>query len=177
MKHLSRRRFVYVVAAVSPALLAPGRSHAAVPRVLRFSHLHTGERLDVEYWSGSGYRPDALAAVDRLLRDFRTGQVGAIDPRLLDLLHALSRLTGARAAFEVISGYRSAHTNEALRRRGGGGVATRSLHVEGRAIDIRLPGVALASLRDAALSLELGGVGHYPQSNFVHVDTGRVRRW
>ena len=178
MKTLSRRRFVHIVAAASPALVASGTSAAAAaPRALRFSHLHTGERLDVEYWSGSLYRPDAIAAVNRLLRDFRTGDVGAIDPRLLDLLHALSRLTGVPGPFEVISGYRSARTNEELRTRGGGGVASRSLHMDGRAIDIRLPSVALSRLRDAALALELGGVGHYPESNFVHVDTGRVRRW
>jgi uncharacterized protein YcbK (DUF882 family) len=175
-----RRRLLRTAFAVaSPLFAVPLHTQAqgGAPRVLQFDHLHTGERLGVEYWSDGAYRPDALAAVNRLLRDFRTGTVGAIDTRLLDLLHALARLTGGRRPFEVISGFRSAETNEALRRNGGGGVARGSLHLEGRAIDIRIADVPLATLRDAALALRSGGVGHYPRSNFVHVDTGRVRRW
>lgn len=184
MHPVRRRRFLQTALLAAPPLVAgvPRRALASsdAPRVLQFSHLHTGERLGVEYWSRGSYLPDALAAVNRLLRDFRTGAVGSIDAGLLDLLHALAGLTGLRGSsrpFEVISGFRSAQTNQALRRAGGGGVASRSLHLEGRAIDIRIPGVPLAGLRDAALALARGGVGHYPASNFVHVDTGRVRRW
>lgn len=173
------RRLFLASLAAAPLASAPGRAHAAgVSRALQFAHLHTGERLEVEYFSAGRYVPDALAAVNRLLRDFRSGEVGAIDPALLDLLHALSNATGSARPFEVISGYRSAATNDLLRSRSAhSGVASASLHLSGRAIDIRLADIALAGLRDAALGLALGGVGFYPGSNFVHVDTGRVRRW
>ena len=100
-----------------------------------------------------------------------------MDPGLLDQLRSLQRLLAADGTIEVISGFRSAETNERLRRRGGGGVASRSLHLQGRALDLRMEGVPLARLRDAALELQAGGVGFYPESNFVHIDTGRVRRW
>lgn len=156
----------------------PGAALALpTPRVLTFAHLHTAERLQVEYSDGVRYLPDALAAVNRLLRDFRTGDVHEIDPKLLDLLHGLHTAAGSTRPFEIISGYRSPRTNAMLRHTGGGGVASGSLHMRGQAIDIRLPDVPLASLRDAALALARGGVGYYPTSNFVHVDTGRVRRW
>lgn len=145
-------------------------------RSLRFSHLHTGERLSVEYFSGGEYLPDALRAVNQLLRDFRTGEVHAIDPGLLDLLHGLTDVTGCQQPFEVISGYRSPATNRTLRSRSEG-VAARSLHMQGQAIDIRVADVSLPRLRDAALTAGRGGVGYYPASNFVHVDTGRVRAW
>jgi uncharacterized protein YcbK (DUF882 family) len=153
------------------------RAQGASLRTLAFRHTHTGESLAVAYASGDSYLPAALAQVNWFLRDFRNGESRAIDPQLLDQLHALSALTGSRSPFEVISGYRSPATNEALRRHGGGGVATQSLHLEGRAIDIRLADVPLADVRDAALSLRAGGVGYYAQSQFVHLDTGRVRRW
>lgn len=172
MTALTRRRFVAALAA-SP-LLAHGR--AAEPRVLRFSHLHTGERLEVEYFSAGRYLDDALTEVNHLLRDFRSGDVGRIDPALLDLLHALRTKTGSERLFEIISGYRSPATNRMLHERSSG-VATKSLHMSGQAIDIRVAGLPLPSLRDAALALGRGGVGFYPGSNFVHVDTGRVRAW
>ncbi len=172
MPALSRRHFVAALAAV-PAL---ARARSAEPRVLAFSHLHTGERLEVEYFGNGRYLPDALDAVNRLLRDFRTGDVGTMDPALLDLLHALRTRTGSRQPYQIISGYRSPATNRMLHERSSG-VATQSLHMSGRAIDIRVADVPLAGLRDAALSLQRGGVGCYPGSNFVHVDTGRVRAW
>lgn len=179
---MQRRLFLSTVVATAAAL--PGLSRAALgtstvpsaPRVLRFSHLHTGERLSVEYTQGGAYLPDALAAVNHLLRDFRNGAVGAIDPALLDLLHTLGETTGTRQPFEIISGYRSPATNAMLHARSNG-VATQSLHMRGQAIDIRLADVPLAALRDAARGLGRGGVGYYPGSNFVHVDTGRVRTW
>jgi uncharacterized protein YcbK (DUF882 family) len=173
MTDASRRRLVCTLAAAA----LPGRALAlSAPRELRFEHLHTGERLDVAYFAGGAYVAQALAAVNRLLRDYRTGEVAPIDPALLDLLHALAGATGSAQPFQVISAYRSAATNEALRRRSDG-VASASLHLSGRAIDIRLRGVALRDLRDAAASLHRGGVGYYPRSDFVHVDTGRVRTW
>lgn len=177
MNHPSRRRFVAALAAFAPLTLPARAAFAAAPsRALGLRHLHTGEHLDVEYFAGGRYLPDALAAVDRLLRDFRSGEVAAIDPALLDLLHALAMTTGAQGPFEVISGFRSPATNEMLRHRSSG-VASGSLHMLGQAIDIRVAGVPLAGLRNAALSLRAGGVGFYPASDFVHVDTGRVRAW
>jgi uncharacterized protein YcbK (DUF882 family) len=174
-----RRRSLGIAAAliVAPFVAVPRRVAASGPRTLAFRHTHTGETLTVAYANGDAYAAAALARIDWLLRDFRTGESKAIDPQLLDQLHALSVATGTTAPFEVISGYRSPATNVALQQRGGGGVATHSLHLEGRAIDVRLPDVSLTDLRDAALSLRAGGVGYYAQSQFVHVDTGRVRRW
>lgn len=175
---ISRRQFGITLAACMPAIAVAGRVEAAVtgPRELRFLHTHTGERLAVEYAGLDGYLPDALATVNHFLRDFRTGDVHDIDPSLLDLLHRLTTLTGSNRPFEVISGYRSPATNAQLRLRSEG-VASSSLHMVGQAIDIRLGDVPLAALRSAALSARGGGVGYYPSSNFVHVDTGRVRFW
>jgi len=174
----SRRRFIATVAAAAPMLFVPKILFAetGAPRTLNFLHTHTSERLAVEYFSGGQYLPDALTEVNRFLRDFRTGDVHAIDPGLLDLLHQLAGTTGSSRPFQVISGYRSPVTNAMLRAHSEG-VASGSLHMQGQAIDIRLPDVPLARLHAGALSLKRGGVGYYPSSNFVHVDTGRVRRW
>ena len=173
----SRRHFIAHMATAGLGLLVPGAASAALPesRVLRFAHLHTGERLEVEYFTG-GYLQDALQSVNHVLRDFRTGEVHPIQPALLDLLHRLSTLTGTARPFEVISGFRSPATNQMLRQRSEG-VAAGSLHMVGQAIDIRLADVPLDRLRQTALAVKGGGVGYYPASNFVHVDTGRVRRW
>lgn len=175
---ISRRRFVGVMAAAVPVL---GRSRALLARsegtrALAFVHTHTGERLAVDYFSGGSYPHDALAAVNHFLRDFRTGEIHTIDPGLLDLLHGLADRTETTRPFEVISGYRSSATNERLRHRSEG-VAASSLHMVGQAIDIRLADVPLEKLQHAALSVRRGGVGYYPKSDFVHVDTGRVRTW
>lgn len=172
MSLLNRRRFVTTLAALPVA----ARARSEPPRVLAFSHLHTGERLEVEYFAAGSYVPDALGAVNHLLRDFRSGDVGSIDPALLDLLHGLRERTGTQRPFQIISGYRSPATNRMLHERSSG-VATKSLHMSGQAIDIRLADVPLATLRDTALTLGRGGVGFYPGSDFVHVDTGRVRAW
>lgn len=163
----------------APALALPGAAAAASRpdfRALHFRHLHTGEKLAVEYVSAGRYVPDALASIDHLLRDFRTSDVHPIDPALLDLLHALTSATGSSRPYEVISGYRSPLTNQQLRARSDG-VASGSLHMKGQAIDIRVGDVRLAALRDAARGLRRGGVGYYAASDFVHVDTGRVRTW
>lgn len=182
MNALTRRSFARAIGVPAASIVAlaalPRRALASTPapRALHFDHLHTGERLNVEYFSAGTYVPDALAAVDHLLRDFRTRIVGHIDPGLLDVLHRLAVLTGTGKPFEIISGYRSPATNAMLRARSSG-VATHSLHMTGQAIDIRLADVPLTALRDAALSMRAGGVGYYAKSNFVHVDTGRVRAW
>jgi len=179
--HAGRRRAMARVCAVlaAPMLALPRRVRAAgSPRLLRFEHTHTGESLSLAYAVGERYVATALDGIRHFLRDFRNGAMHDIDPGLLDQLHLLADVTGTRAPFQVISGYRSPETNQMLRREGHG-VAAHSLHLEGRAIDIRLADVPLTDLRDAALSLRAGGVGYYPSqdSNFVHVDTGRVRRW
>ncbi|MGB7217878.1 MAG: YcbK family protein [Vicinamibacterales bacterium] len=178
MRHLSRRTFIASVAAAVPALGLPRPllAQSGGGRELHFFHTHTAERLIVEYHDGRGYLADALAAVNRFLRDFRTGDEHEIDPGLLDLLHRLAGVTGTARPFEVISGYRSPATNQMLRLHSEG-VAAGSLHMQGMAIDVRLPDVPLVALRKAALAVHGGGVGYYPASRFVHVDTGRVRAW
>lgn len=145
---------------------------------LSFVHTHTNETLSTVYRVGGHYVPKSLGQIRSLLRDFRTGDAHDIDPLLLDWLHELAVVTGTNEPFFIISGYRSPRTNSMLRKRSAhSGVAEKSMHLQGKAIDIRLPDVKLADLRDAALSMKLGGVGYYPGSNFVHVDTGRVRHW
>ena len=163
-------------AALGGAVPALAFADARGARRLGFKHLHTGETLDVAYWENGAYVPDALGAVNHVLRDWRTNQVHEIEPRLLDLLTALQAKLGKDERFEVICGYRSPATNAMLHEHSSE-VATHSLHLVGQAIDIHLPGVELAHLRDAAMSLGLGGVGYYPESDFVHVDIGRVRHW
>lgn len=176
-----RRRFLGSGAALALAAvpLLPRAQPARAPgeRCLSLVHTHTGEHLDMAYAQGDAYRADALRALNRFLRDHYTGQVGVMDPHLFDQLHRLQALLGCAGPYEVISGYRCAQTNERLRLAGGGGVARRSLHMDGKAMDVRLPGVPLAELRDAALALRAGGVGYYAREQFVHVDTGPVRRW
>lgn len=145
-------------------------------RNLVLHHLHTGETVQTTYWKGGSYDVTALTSIDRVLRDFRTGEVHRIEPDLLDILHFVQRELGVEAPYEVIGGYRSPKTNTMLRNRSGG-VAKNSLHMQGQAIDIRISGVSSAILREAAADLRLGGVGFYKASNFVHLDTGRVRVW
>jgi uncharacterized protein YcbK (DUF882 family) len=145
-------------------------------RSLSFHNLHTGESLARPYRVGDTYISSSLAEFDRLLRDFRTGEVKPIDPALLDFLHDLRIAIGGDQPFHVISGYRSPKTNAQLASKSGG-VAKKSLHMKGMAIDVRLPHQDLDKLRQAAIGLRLGGVGYYPGSDFVHLDTGRVRFW
>jgi len=178
---VSRRRFLSLSAGAAAGLIvAP--SHATTglsrhgERSLRFHHLHTGEQLTRTYWADGVYLDDQLADINQLLRDHRTGEIHPIDPQLLDLLHRLQHKTGSRKPFEIISGYRSPKTNASLRKKSSG-VAKRSLHMQGKAIDVRIPGTDLSRLRKAALALKGGGVGYYPKSNFLHLDTGRVRHW
>jgi len=162
------------VAAPAAALASTGLN--VRPRRLVFDNLHTGEKLDAVYWDRGAYVPDALQAVNHVLRDFRNGEVHPIAPKLLDLLDMLSARVETRQPFQVISGYRSPQTNAMLHAESHG-VASKSLHMQGMAIDIRLADVDLSKLHDAALGMAVGGVGYYPSSDFVHVDIGRVRHW
>ena len=176
----SRRSFLAALGTAPLSLALPrlglGMGMGAdSPRKLSFYHLHTDEQLEVTYFERGGYVNDALVQINQLLRDFRTGEVAAIDPRLLDLLHATARVC-ERDRFEIISGYRSPVTNATLAEKSGG-VARNSLHMEGRAIDVRMSGLDTWHLRNAGVALELVGVGYYPESNFVHLDTGRFRTW
>ncbi len=145
-------------------------------RSLTLHNTHTQESVTVEYYALGAYRPDALLKLNHALRDHRTGDVHVMDPALIDLLHTVAWRADHDAEFEVISGYRSPLTNAILHERSSG-VASHSLHMEGRAIDIRLVGCDLAKTRDIALGLQVGGVGYYQASQFVHLDTGRVRAW
>jgi uncharacterized protein YcbK (DUF882 family) len=184
---IGRRTFLGFGAVAAAAALSPLKAQAAPVlaakkppvRSLAFFNTHTGERLATTYCCEGTYEPAALEAINHILRDWRVDEVKPIDPHLLDLLHELSGTLETDRPFHVIYGYRSPATNAALRVKGGAhtGVASGSLHMSGKAIDIRLPGVQLDHLRAAARSLKLGGVGYYPSSNFVHVDTGRVRFW
>jgi len=149
---------------------------AGNPRQLDFYHTHTKESLAIVYHDGNDYIAAALEQINHFLSDFRTGAVHAIDPATLDILFTLRTELGGEDTFEIISAYRSPETNAMLRKQGRG-VARRSQHLEGKAIDVRLRSVDTTRLRDAAIKLQLGGVGYYRESNFVHVDSGRVRTW
>lgn len=180
-RHLDRRGFLR-------GLVTGATVFGVVPRALSYvgtaqgerrvalHNLHTGESLEATFWSDGGYHAAALGEINHFLRDFRTGAIHPIDTALLEQLFRVQRSLGVERPYQVISGYRSPETNAALRR-AGSGVAQHSLHMEGRAIDIRLPGVKLKTLRETALAMKSGGVGYYPDSDFVHIDTGRVRFW
>lgn len=178
----NRRRFLRYssVAALGSALgtLAAPAAQALAPerRTLRFVHTHTGEKLVAPYSQGGCYLPECLDRVSHFLRDFRTGESYPIDPGLLDILYDLQIQADREDAFQIISGYRSPATNSNLRSKSKG-VAERSLHMQGKALDIRLTGFSTRKLRDLALSLQRGGVGYYASSDFLHIDTGRVRFW
>ena len=176
---LGRRRFLVESLGAAAALSGVARKAAAVtaaPSRLSFYHIHTGEKLTITYREHGEVVADALVEINHYLRDFRTEQIHAIDVALLDKLNALYTAFEGRGNFEVISGYRSPHTNAVLRNVSSG-VAEHSLHIEGRAIDVRLTSAKTSSLRDAALAMKSGGVGYYAESNFVHIDTGKTRSW
>lgn len=161
-------------AALSTTTLPAGPGAAAKRISLR--NLHTGETLDLEFFRGGAYVQDSLAAIQVLMRDFRNDEQHVIDPRLMDYLYDVARHSGVDPAFSVISGFRSPQTNALLRERSSG-VAQRSLHLEGRAIDVRLAGVDCSVLAGYARDLTRGGVGYYRKSDFVHLDTGAFRTW
>jgi uncharacterized protein YcbK (DUF882 family) len=173
---LDRRRVLAAGLGLAVPALGASAAAASAPRSLSVLNLHTGEKLAATYFEAGRYLPDALAALDRVLRDHRTGEVHPIAPGLIDLVADLAGQFGRPDAVQIISGYRSPASNAALHARSSG-VATRSLHMQGMAMDIRVPGAPLERLRNAALALRRGGVGYYPASNFVHVDVGKVRQW
>jgi uncharacterized protein YcbK (DUF882 family) len=169
------RRAGFVALALAP--VGAARAYATDRRSLSFVHTHTGESLSTVYFENGSYQRSSLKRVNHLLRDFRTGEIHPIDPQVLDILFDLqTRVSRDAPLFEVICGYRSAQTNAALRSRPSG-VAEHSLHMEGRAIDVRLSGFPTRKLRELALGLQRGGVGFYPKSDFLHLDNGRVRFW
>lgn len=179
---LGRRDFLRLGfgAAVAGALMTPEDALAAVrapSRMVHLHNLHTGEQARAEYWVKGQYVGSSLRLINRVLRDHRSGDVHPMDPRLLDQIYLLTRAVAKRGPVEIISAYRSPETNAMLREEDGAGVAQNSYHMQGRAVDIRVPGMPLRHLRAAALRLKAGGVGFYPRSNFVHIDTGPVRRW
>jgi len=145
-------------------------------RTLAFEHTHTGEKLKLTYFERGNYIKDALQEINYLLRDFRTDDVHPIDTALLDQLFDLKQNLGLNKSFQIISGYRSPFTNAQLRKNSRG-VAEHSYHLQGRAIDIRVEGVSSKTVRNTALAMAQGGVGYYPQNNFVHLDTGKYRTW
>jgi uncharacterized protein YcbK (DUF882 family) len=144
--------------------------------LLSFYNIHTGETLNTCYRSRGKLIHRAVIRISHIMRDHRTGEIKQVDPKLLDLLHCIVAAEKPRSPISIISGYRSPSTNAALRKVTAG-VAPKSLHMEGRAIDIRIPGCQTASLRQTAVDLRCGGVGYYPKSDFVHLDTGPVKVW
>ena len=176
---MNRRTFCRLaggLAASLPLASVPTTARAATTRRIGFEHLHTGERLTATYWADGSYDEAALHDIDWLMRDFRSGEHMPIDRSLIETLHKLQQRLESNTPFHIISAYRSPATNAKLRSQSGG-VAKRSLHMRGMAIDVRLPDRRLKDVRRAALDLRAGGVGYYPKSGFVHLDTGRVRFW
>ncbi|MBB1073520.1 YcbK family protein [Rhodoferax sp. 4810] len=181
---MKRRSFLGMVLAITAAPAVAYKSSTLFsldatlkPRSLHLQHLRTEESLNLVYRIGDNYQRSALRRLSYLLRDFRSGDSTAIDPRLFDLLFDVQTQLDCRGEpIQVIGGYRSPTTNRMLRRTSSG-VARQSLHMTGQAVDIRIPSVSLRSLRNAAAKLGRGGVGYYPSSNFVHLDTGQPRRW
>lgn len=163
--------------AATVPILGAGTASAANFNAYRvsFRHAHTGESFSGVYRVGDKYLPEAFERLNYVLRDFRTGEIFPMDPRVLDIIAAVQYKTGGRP-LEVLSGYRSPKTN-AMLRKVSTGVAKNSFHMYGQAMDIRMPGYRTTKLRDTAKSIRAGGVGYYKNSDFVHVDTGKVRYW
>lgn len=173
---MNRRYFLGIALSVAATPVLAKKS-VEKSRVLSLHHLHTDERVSVTYRIGDRYQRSALGKLNHFLRDFRTGDSVAIDPQLFDLLYEVKCCLGdSEARYEVLSAYRSPKTN-AMLRSSGHRVARNSLHLTGRAMDVRFPDLPTQRIRDAALRVARGGVGYYPSANFVHLDTGSVRRW
>ncbi|EJL6464212.1 DUF882 domain-containing protein [Vibrio cholerae] len=163
-----------ILAACTPSVAFA--SYAAKPRELALSNLHTGESIETRYFNGKNYVRSELKRLNHLCRDFRRDEVHAMDKLLFDQLCQIQLLLGTQAEVHIVSGYRSPATNKQLRSKSKG-VAKKSYHMSGQAIDFRLDGVSLKKIREAAISLQAGGVGYYPKSQFIHIDTGPVRQW
>lgn len=177
---VSRRGFLGLGLGTAVASLVTSPLEAAVrampERALALYNTHTGEWLKTVYWADGKYLPKSLSQVSKLLRDHRSGEIHPIDPRLLDLMAGVHRRFGTKGAIHIISGYRSPATN-AMLASATDGVAHNSLHMTGKAVDIRIPGASVRTIGKAARAMKAGGVGMYPASGFVHIDTGRVRVW
>lgn len=175
-----RRRFLQLGFGLASSLAMPSAFAniltASPERKLSLLNLHTGENITATYWAEGQYQTSELHAINQVLRDHRTGDAINMDSDLIELLNILHHKMDGKKPFHVISGYRSPKTNAMLNKKSSG-VAKKSLHMQGRAIDIRLPGHQLASLQKAAMQLQIGGVGYYSKSDFIHIDTGRVRSW
>jgi uncharacterized protein YcbK (DUF882 family) len=172
-------RSAHATHAAHPAAHSDYVAHALIKkpsRELSFLNLHTGERLRAEYVHNGQVVPSAMHAISVVMRDHYNNQVHPIDPQLLDIAHVLQSHVGNRGNIELVCGYRSPETN-AWMHEASAGVAAHSMHVEGRAMDIRMPGIRLGSLRRTAIALNAGGVGYYPHDDFVHIDSGPVRKW
>lgn len=178
-KKVMKRREFLEIGTVSAASLAFSSKIAlgdSDHRVLRLYDTHSQRTVEAEYFRNGWYNPDILARFDDLMKDWRTGETARMDPNLLDILYKLQQIAGSREPIHVVCAYRSPGTNAALAARNSR-VARNSYHVTGKACDIRLPGYSVRGLRDHALALEAGGVGYYPRSGFIHVDTGPLRAW
>jgi uncharacterized protein YcbK (DUF882 family) len=175
-----RRSFLKSSVVLASAIGMPALAKAAQPapaeRTLRLYNTHTGESLRSVFWAEGQFIPDALKDINKLLRDHRNDKIAEMDPKLIVLLNEVSDKFGDNQVLHIISGYRSPESNAKLAA-ASNGVAKHSMHMDGKAIDIRMPGKDLAQLHKAAMSMKAGGVGYYPDSQFVHMDTGRVRYW
>ncbi|MDW5502922.1 YcbK family protein [Pseudomonas lundensis] len=175
-----RRKWLALGSAAVGIALLPGQALASLstsrPRILVVNNMHTGESLKAEFFNGKGYNKDELVRLNHLFRDYRANKVKSIDPSLFDHLYRLQGLLGTNKPVQLVSGYRSLDTNNELRERSRG-VAKHSYHTKGQAMDFHIEGIQLSNIRKAALKMSAGGVGYYPRSNFVHIDTGPVRTW
>lgn len=180
MNQLDRREFLKLGGAAAVSLMIPewayAKADAMMEKSLSFYSIHTGEQIKTTFWADGIYIPEGLEEINHILRDHRTGDMTQMDVQVLELLYTLQTKLDSKKAFHVISGYRSEKTN-AMLNQSTDGVAKKSMHTLGKAIDINLPGTQLAMLHKAAVAAKTGGVGYYPASNFVHIDTGRVRYW
>ncbi|MEY8769695.1 DUF882 domain-containing protein [Erwinia sp. ACCC 02193] len=177
-----RRKLLALGGAALGLSLLPGQAFASLstsrPRILTLNNLHTGESLKTEFFNGKSYDKDELTRLNHFFRDYRANRIKSIDPHLFDQLYRLQALLDTRKPVQLISGYRTLATNNSLRERGSStGVAKHSYHTLGQAMDFHIEGIALSNIRKAALSMRSGGVGYYPKSNFVHIDTGPARHW
>ncbi len=177
--NFSRRDFLFLAGGALAASAMPFGVQAGSPaqsRTIAMNNIHTGEQLESCYFDGREYISSELIRLDEICRDYRREEVHPMDKRLFDQLSKIQNLLGVETEVMMISGYRSPVTNAALRAKSSG-VAKKSYHMTGQALDFNLEGVSLAKVRDAAAELKMGGVGYYPRSNFIHIDTGPVRRW
>ena len=177
---LERRNFLKIATIASAISFFPsiilGKTDVPYKKSLSLYNIHTGENINTTYWADGSYIPDALSQMNHLLRDYRTGAATDMDTELFDLLYSIRTNLDSSKPFNIISGYRSPQTN-AMLNSNSSGVAKKSLHMQGKAMDINLPGRDLSELKKIATNLRQGGVGYYPSSDFVHVDVGRVRYW